>query len=150
MFGQYFHSLTAHAASMFRIISLRSLNTEQHERIFQQAKGITKGTSNHHPEHIISNIIQRLSFERGTHSDIASQESQIKSISAAVGPMENTIFSNSILENSSEHYQAHLERVSDYLVPGPGVWWKRVPNGIMFLDGSSEDDFKDLGPGIDD
>ena len=146
MFGRYFHSLTAHAASMFRIISLRSLNTEQHERIFQQAKGITKGTSNNHPEHIISNIIQRLSFEGGTHSVIASQESQIKSISAAVGPMENTIFSNSILENSSEHYQAHLERVSDYLVPGPGVWWKRVPNGIMFLDGSSEDDFKDLGP----
>lgn len=46
MFGRYFHSITAHAASLFRIVSLRSLNAEQHERMFQQAKGITKTTSN--------------------------------------------------------------------------------------------------------
>ena len=41
MFGRFFHSLTVHAALLFRIISLRSLNTEQHERMFQKAKGIT-------------------------------------------------------------------------------------------------------------
>ena len=146
MFGRFFHSLTAHAASMFRIISLRSLNTEQHERVFQQSKAITKGTSNNHPEHVISNIIQRLAFEQGTEKVIACQESGIKSISLAVGPMENTVFSDSILQKISEHYQAHLERISDYLIPGPGVWWKRVPRGIMFLDGSNEDDFKDPGP----
>ena len=46
MFGRFFHSITAHAPSLFRIVSLRSLNTEQHERMFQQAKGITKATSN--------------------------------------------------------------------------------------------------------
>ena len=53
MFGRYFHSLTSHAASLFRIVSLRSLNTEQHERTFQQAKGITKATSNNHPEQVL-------------------------------------------------------------------------------------------------
>ena len=89
MFGRFFHSLTAHAASMFRIISLRSLNTEQHDRVFQQSKAITKGTSNNHPEHVISNIIQRLAFKQGTEKVIACQESGIK---LAVGPMENTVF----------------------------------------------------------
>lgn len=146
MFGRYFHSLTAHAATMFRIVSLRSLNTEQHERIFQQLKGITKGTSNNHPDHIITNIIQRLAYEEGSEKVIACQESQIKSISSAVGPMQNTIFPHSMMQNVSGHYQAHLERIGDYLVPGPGVWWKKVDHGIMFLDGSNEDDFKDAGP----
>ena len=45
MFGRYFHTLVSHAALMFRMVSLRSLNTEQHEKFFQQAKGITKGTT---------------------------------------------------------------------------------------------------------
>lgn len=147
MFGRYFHSIGVHAAALYRIVSLRSLNTEQHERMFQQAKGITKGTSNNHPQHIISNIIQRLQFEQGTaESVIASQESQIKALSAKVGPMANTIISNSMMLKASVHYQAHLERISDYLVLGPGVWWKKVSEGIMFLDGTSEEDFRDVGP----
>ena len=83
MFGRYYHSLTAHAAALFRIILLRSLNTEQQERIFQQAKGITKGTSNNHPQQILSNIIQRFHYERGSENVIATQESQIKSLSSA-------------------------------------------------------------------
>ena len=149
MFGRYFHSIGAHAAELFRIVSLRSLNTEQHERMFQQAKSITKGTSNNHPQHIISNIVQRLHFEQGTaESVIASQESQIKALSAKVGPMENTIISHSVMCEGSVHYQAHLERISDYLVLGPGVWWKKVSQGVMFLDGTSEEDFRDVGPSL--
>lgn len=35
MFGRFFHSITAHAPFLFRMVSLHSLNTEQHERIFQ-------------------------------------------------------------------------------------------------------------------
>lgn len=146
MFGRYYHSLTAHAALLFRMVSLRSMNTEQQERIFQQAKGITKGTSNNHPQHIISNILQRLHFERGSENVIATQESQIKSLSTALGPMENTIFPKSMLQNAAQHYQAHLEQISDYLIHGPGVWWKETPEGIMFLDGSNESDYQDAGP----
>ena len=120
MFGRYFHSITAHAASLFRIVSLRSLNTEQYERMFQRAKGITKATSNNYTEHVISNIIQRLDFEQGAEDVIASQESQVKSLSKAIGPMENTVFPHSMLESISEHYQAHLERImwTWYMVEG--------------------------------
>ena len=76
MFGRYFHSIACHAALMFRIVSLRSLNTEQHERIFQQAKGILRDTTNHHVEHVIPNIIQRLQLEVSS-SSIKDQESEI-------------------------------------------------------------------------
>ena len=60
--------------------------------------------------------------------------------------MENTVFSHSMLAKISEHYQAHLERISDYLLVGPGVWWKEMSGGIMFLDGSSEQDYREAGP----
>ena len=148
MFGRYYHSITAHAATMFRIVSLRSLNTEQHERIFQQAKGITKGTSNNHPQHVVNDILQRLRYEQGTENTIASQESQIKSLSLAVGPMENTVFPYSMVSKISEHYQAHLERIGDYLLLGPGVWWRETPQGIMFLDGANEQEYRDGGPAL--
>ena len=143
MFGRYFHSITTHAAGLFRIISLRSLNTEQHERMFQQAKALTKGTSNNHPQNVISNIIKRLQFER-TGDAILSQESGIKSLSAAVGSMRNTIIPKSLLD--TQHYQAHLERISDFLIHGPGVWWKETPDAIMFLDGTDQPDYRDEGP----
>lgn len=29
---------------------------------------------------------------------------------------------------------------------GPGIWWKETPDGILFLDGSSEKGFRDDGP----
>ena len=145
MFGRYFHSLASHAALMFRVVSLRSLNTEQHERIFQQAKGITKGTTNNHAEHIITNIINRLQFEESGDS-IATQESEIKSLAKAVGPMKNTVIPQKIMDSYSAHYQAHLERISDYLIPGPGVWWKRTSEQVEFLDGTDEEAFKEAGP----
>ena len=63
-FGRYFHSLTTHAALTYRLISLRSVNTETQERMFQASKAITRATSNKHPEHIITNIIQRLHEEQ--------------------------------------------------------------------------------------
>ena len=43
-------------------------------------------------------------------------------------------------------WQAHLERISDYLVHGPGVWWKYHSDSIEFIDGPDEDDSKSQGP----
>ena len=145
MFCRYFHSIACHAALKFRIVSLRSLNTEQHERLFQQAKGISRDTTNHHVEHVIPNIIQRLQFEVSS-SSIKDQESEISALGKAVGPMTNSFIPQEIMDKFSAHYQAHLERISDYLVPGPGIWWRRCLGGVEFLDGSTEPNYKETGP----
>ena len=146
MFGRYFHSISTHAALLFRIVSLRSLNAEQHERMFQKAKGITKTTSNNHAQHVTTNIIQRLQFEEGSEGVIATQESHIKSLSLVVGSMKNTFFPNSLLNLLPEHYQSHLERISDYLLRGPGVWWEKTHQGLIFFDGTEEENYKEVGP----
>ena len=143
MFGRYYHSITTHVPILFRIICLRSLNTESQERIFNRVKQITKATSNKQPNHIISNIIQRLHFEQKERSNdsVAIQESEVEVLAAAVGPMPNTTIKTAMMSEASSHYQAHLERISDFLLPGRGVWWRQTLDGIEFLDGDAENDF---------
>ena len=121
MFGRYFHALTNHAPLLNRIISLRLLNTELEERMFEQCKGITRTTSNQHATHIITNILVRLDSEEkrqasGT-STIQKQESEVLKLAQALPPKENTVIPLAWLQNSSVHYQAHLERIGDYLLP---------------------------------
>ena len=47
-------------------------------------------------------------------------------------------------------YQAHLERISDYLVVGEGVWWHRdLDTGdIIFHDGDDEPECRPEGPAL--
>ena len=63
MFGCYFHAITCHAPDIYRIVTLRSINTESQERFFGQAKMITKSTSSYHPDHIVENIMVRIQAE---------------------------------------------------------------------------------------
>ncbi len=92
MFGRYFHSIATHSALVYRVICLRSLNTEQEERMFGQSKAITKATSNNHPQHVVTNILQRLQVEAQVHStdSVGEQESEIKALAQAVGTMPNS------------------------------------------------------------
>lgn len=41
MFGIYFHAIVCHAAPQFEIVRLKSVNTEDQERLFGQAESIT-------------------------------------------------------------------------------------------------------------
>ena len=135
MFGRFFHSLTTHSPTLFRIISMRSINTENQERMFGQAKAITKATSCNRPNEIITNIILRVQMEAAQDGD---RESDINKLSKAVGPRPNSSFSNTLMAKYPEQYQAHLERISDFLLPGKYVWWKYVAHGVEFLDGEEE------------
>ena len=94
VFGRYFHAITTHSPLVYRIVCPRSINTEQHERVFGQIKQITKETSNQSPNHIITNIMQRLYFEEKNRqvNPIAIQESEIERLAATVGPIPNTCF----------------------------------------------------------
>lgn len=88
--------------------------------MFQQAKGITNTTSNHHPNQIIQNVLQRVQEESKATSRCTyeQQESEIKKLAATLPPKVNTFFPWSWISKHSSHYQAHLERISDYLQLG--------------------------------
>ena len=58
----------------------------------------------------------------------------------------NTKFTKAYTSKHSLQFQSHLERISDYLLPGPEVWWRESATHIEFLDGEDEPDYRDVGP----
>ena len=77
-----------------------------------------------------------------------AQESQISHFAHQLPKAANTSFFGDLFQ--SEMYQAHLERISDYLLPGEGVWWHRDEEScsIVFHDSVDEDDWRDEGPAM--
>ena len=138
LFGRYYHALTSHSPLLQRIITPRLLNAETEERMFGQCKPITRCTSNQHAHHIITNILVRLNAEEQAHENEINtqkkQENDIKKLAQVLPPKQNTVIPYKWLSHHSIHYQAHLERISDYLVLGPGMWWQYIQDGVEFFD----------------
>ena len=136
MFGRYFHAITTHSPLLNRIIPPRLLNTELEERMFGQCKAITRTTSNQHTSNIISNILVRMHYEKQRReiNTFHKQDSEIMRLSEVLQGKKNTLIPHEWMEKCSVHYQAHLERISDFLVHGPGVWWKYTQLGVEFFD----------------
>ena len=60
LWGKYSHALIYHSPIMYRIVSGKSANAEQEERIFNTLKQITRTTSNQQPNSTLLNNIIRL------------------------------------------------------------------------------------------
>ena len=150
LYGTYWHSLTVHTPVISRIVSPRSVNTEQEDRQFADINAISKTTSSGHPSHIIPNSIIRLQaekqFKHHREDTIITQQSKISKFAQHLPDMPNTTLGPDVL--ATEKYQAHLERIADYLVLGEGVWWHvdKETNCIEFHDSCNEPEYRDAGP----
>ena len=61
-------------------------------------------------------------------------------------PPENTVIPQRVVLKYPQAYQAHLERISDFLYCGEGVWWRHILTGVEFLDVPDERQRNDKGP----
>ncbi|CAB4005601.1 Hypothetical predicted protein [Paramuricea clavata] len=138
LYGNYFHNITSHAAMQNRIINGRSSNVEEQERAFNTIKNITKGTSSNHPNQLIGNILVRMQAEgklKDYQNVVCNQQKQVTKLANALPSFGNSTFSHTFLVKHSKSWQAHLENISDYLLHGEGIWWKKTENGsIEFFD----------------
>ena len=140
-FGKYFHNVLAHSSMACRLFSGSCLHTENEERMFKTIKSITSNTSSHHPGHILGNLLIRLQAEENfsnmnSHKKIQYQANDITKFGKLISEgRSNSIFSFDYIRHNSEDWQALLEtRIADFLLPGPGVWWRENEFGIEFLD----------------
>ena len=138
-----------HAPCTSRIISLSAVNTEEEERQFSTINNICKGTSSRRPGHIIPNSIIRIQAEqtfRQRRSPVATQQSQIGKFATNLPDFPNTYIPHELL--TSEVYQAHLEQISDFLLPGEWQWWNvdEESHCVIFHDSETESDFNPNGP----
>ena len=140
-FGNYLHSLVAHAPLQLEIVSQRSVNTENQERIFSQARKTATATSNRHPQNIISTLVLRLQAKtelKGVSEMVQKSESQVSKVSKHILPYDGTTITNSFLRKRLKSWQQHLTRISPFLSPGEGIWWKHIVGGYSFLDGDND------------
>lgn len=84
----------------------------------------------------------------GKATGIDTQENEVGKIAQTLGRKKNSVIPHSWCNSNSSQYQAHLERIGDYLVPGPGIWWQETSNGFEFFDGDDSDDHHKEGPSL--
>lgn len=75
--------------------------------------------------------------EINRRSAIQEQESRLGKLSKCLPKPENSIIPHRIILKYQSAYQAHLERISDFLLCGEGVWWRHVAKGVEFFDVTS-------------
>lgn len=150
--GIYYHQIIDHSALIYRIISLKSINAELFERFFDRIEDITKKTWSKHPDDLIPNTFLHVQAEDAFEDELttmAKQEREISRLSKQLPLPTNTIIKGKILNNKSRLWQAHLQRIPDYLSPGPGQWWNWAEDGsVEFYDGPKAEDTKACGSSI--
>ena len=148
LYGKYLHNLLVHAPIQYRLINGRSINCEGEERFFNLIKQITGSTSSMKPGHVIGNCIIRLQVEARSKEkyEYSIQSNEIdKEIAQLHQIIEktqyNSLFTYEFILNNQPDWQSHLERISDFLKVGEGMWWQKTEFGIEFYDKSSSDNF---------
>ena len=147
--GLYLHSLVVHAPQQMEIISLRSVNTENQERLFEQARRSASAASNRHPQNVLSTSILRLqaktTFKQA--SDAATiADSIVSKAGASIPGYKGTIISKTFIDGRKKSWQAHMKRIGHYLIADRGIWWEETATGFHFFDGQDDPEFHSEGP----
>ena len=140
-FGHYLHALTAHSPDQYELVCQRSINAENQERFFGQARIIAETCTNHHASNVIPQVLLRLQAKQehkhAFHS-LQKADSQVKQIAKHLPSAQNTHIKRCFIRTRKAKWQMHLYRISPFLELGRGVWWIHSTDGFVFLDGDSE------------
>ena len=80
---------------------------------------------------------------------VVIQEREISKLAKRLPDRANTTMSKDLLIKKPRLWQTHLEVISDFLLPGPGVWWRwRDDGSVEFYDGPEEATHRPEGPRI--
>jgi hypothetical protein len=115
MFGHYLHALTAHSCTQYELASLRSLNTENQERLFGQGRTIAESCTNHHLENIIPQVMLRLQAKQERHMAMVSVEkgdTQVSPVAKDLPNFPGTTVKASFIRHRQDSWQNHLQSIS--------------------------------------
>ena len=141
MFGHYLHALTAHSPTQYELTSLRSLNTENQERLFGQGRVIAEACTNHHLENVIPQVMLRLQAKQERHmamTSVKKGDTQVTHVAKDLPKLPGTTVKNSFIKHRKDSWQNHLQRISPFLVAGEDAWWTSVDGGFHFRDGDGD------------
>ena len=149
LFRSYLHALVVHAPLLLEIISLRSVNTENQERTFEQARRSATVASNRHPNNVLSTTVLRLQAKATFNNVIDATQGANSMVTRGAKKLptyQGTTITREFITSRSKSWQSHLERIAHYLITGKGVWWEDTFNGYCFFDGSNNPIAHPQGP----
>jgi hypothetical protein len=148
-FGCHFHCLTVHAPETYRMICLRSLVPEQEERTFGDLRSISQNTANRQCGRIIDNAVLRFNAQQmdDTRKDYVKHQESVISHQAKFLPKSgNSTFNIDFVLKRSTLFQAHYQRIADFMLGGQDMWWSLSDGMLTFHDGPEEPDFRAYPP----
>ena len=86
------------------------------------------------------------SEESKQRDTVKEQESRLGKLACCLPKAQNTIIPHRIILKYPHAFQAHLEKIADFLHCGEGIWWQHIMAGVEFLDGPDEKESQDDGP----
>ena len=130
-------SLITHVPETYRLVCLRSLVPEEEERSFGDLRPISKNTSNRQPSHVIDNAVLRFRAQQKYHekqNSFQRQESIVSQQTSLLNDNINTTIPITSIMKNPYKFQTHLQRISDFLLCGKGIWWNNDETSVIFYD----------------
>ena len=118
-FGQYLYDLAVHAPPQYEVVCLRSTNAESQERLFSQAKHISLRATNRKPENVLPTILLSLQTRQKNNEaqqSVQKQETIVSSVAKSLPPYPGTTITKSFIQARTHSWQAHMQRISPFLV----------------------------------
>ena len=149
--NMYFHALFVHGPMQHEVVCSRSVDTESEERLFKSAESAAKCTDRK-PENLLPGILKRLQLKReNIGSDpiaqLCKRNSQINTHAEGLPVYPGTKFAMDWVKKRVYAWQAHLKRISHYLIEGKGAWWNITESGdVCFDDGGNDLESVHKGP----
>ena len=145
LFGLYLHAISCHAPKQFELVCLKSVNSENQERMFGQCRQIAEHATNRHPENIIVNVVLRMQKKTiyQTNTDTI-----VSKAAESLPAFDRTHFPANFINKYKDSWQAHLEQISPYLLCGENEWWRKTDNGFTFHDGAQDPPYQSCGPNL--
>ena len=117
LFGLYFRAISVHCGESYRVVYLKSVVAERHERIFGELRPTAKHSTSLRPQDVIPQVLTRKKAKdmQGLkmRDSFDSQDSQVfQEVASKAG---RTILSWDLLHKHPMLVQCHLERIADYI-----------------------------------
>ena len=147
-FGLYLHALCKHAPEQYELVCLKSVNTENQERMFGQSRLIAEHTTNRHPDNIITSILMHMQVKNEIYKTTNSSETVVSVAATCLPEFNGTFVPLDWVNRRQDSWQAHLKRISPFLACGKGEWWTQSDKGYLFHDGKSDSSYNLKGPDL--
>ena len=96
--------------------------------MFNSIKVVADQCTNRHPDNVVTKVLLHVQSKQiensliGSEGSLQNQDNRVSKESNFLPCYKGTVIPDNYIESRKSSFQAHLERNSNFLIPGPGVY----------------------------